>query len=466
MTRDELRQRLASPMSHPDVGEMSRMADAVRDWSIHFHSTLSDSPVGRRATPDEIDRKLPTDFAETGQPFDDVLEVFTQSIAPFSFPPDHPRFVAFIGSAATFPAIVGDWLATAANFFTGVWAESAGPSAVEQSVLELVREWLGMPPSTRGVLTSGGSEANLTALAVARDGIAFEDRSRLVLYTSDQRHRSVDRAAMILGLSPERVRILPTDSDFRLDPATLTSAIDEDLRVGLIPWAMVAHAGTTNTGAVDPLDTVAGIAAERGIWLHVDAAYGWPLILSDRRGSLSGIDRADSVTFDPHKWFAQPYEVGGLLVRDGPRLTRTFRTRSEYMTDVESADDSEVDFADRGISLSRRCRALKIWFSLKVLGVGWFRELIERNCLHAEYAEVCLREAGFEVVARNASIVCFRHPKLDDDGHARLIERVHATGEMFLSSTRLRGRRVLRMCFINWRTTAGDVERMVRLLCE
>jgi glutamate/tyrosine decarboxylase-like PLP-dependent enzyme len=236
---------------------------------------------------------------------------------------------------------------------------------------------------------------------------------------------------------------------------------------------VVANAGATNTGAVDPLAALADACAAERLWLHVDAAYGWSAVLvPEGRAALDGIGRADSVTLDPHKWFAQPYDAGCVLLRDGRMLEETFGQRPDYMQDV-AADEGEVNFADRGLALTRRFRALKIWLSVQVLGVGWFRRLVGRCLRLAEYAEGRLAATpGFRVVVpRSLSIVCFRHepPGLTDgpalDGHNRTMqEAANATGRTFLTSTRVGGRVTLRMCFVNWRTTAADVDEVVGLL--
>jgi glutamate/tyrosine decarboxylase-like PLP-dependent enzyme len=247
-----------------------------------------------------------------------------------------------------------------------------------------------------------------------------------------------------------------------------------------LPWAVIANAGATNTGAVDPLMALADLCAAEGLWFHVDAAYGWPAaLLAEEKRRLAGIERADSITLDPHKWFGQPFEAGCVLIREGRQLAETFTIRPEYMQDVEPAPE-EVNFADRGLALTRRFRALKIWFSIKVLGVSWFRNLVGHGCRLAELAQVLLERCpGFEILCpRQLSIVCFRYVPagfraIDEEDRERLdrlnlaiIDAVRSSGRAFLSSTRLHDRVALRICFVNWRTTAADVEEVVRLLGE
>jgi glutamate/tyrosine decarboxylase-like PLP-dependent enzyme len=475
---DELRAACAAPLPHPDEAEMRARAGLVLDWLLRHHATLPDQPIGRPATGAEMAALLAEPPPEEGRDFAAVLDEFATKVAPHACRINHPRFLAFIPAAPTWFSVLGDLLCTGTNFFAGVWLEAAGPAQVELVVLDWFRRFLDMPATTQGVLTSGGSEATLVALAVARSRLTEAERGRAVLYVSEQRHWSVDRSAMVLGLRADQVRPVPADDELRLRPAALAAAVGRDRADGRVPWAVVVNAGTTNTGAVDPLADAADVCAANGLWLHVDAAYGWTAALTDEgRALFGGLDRADSVTLDPHKWLAQAYDVGCVLVRDGPLLARTFSMRPEYMQDVAPAE-GEVNFCDLGPALTRRFRALKVWLSLKVLGVGWFRALVERCFRLTDLAEALLRREGvFEVLSpRRLSVVCFRHvpagfrPAGEDDErrldehNLRLIDAVRATGRAFLASTRLRGRVAIRFCFVNWRTTAADVEEVVRLL--
>jgi aromatic-L-amino-acid decarboxylase len=473
---EALRRELADPLPTPGPADLTAHGAAALAWLAEQSAALPELPVGREATPAELDARLREPPPEEGQDFTAAFAAFREHIAPFAYHIDHPRFLAFIPAAPVAPAVLGELLCAGWNPFAGVWREGAGPAAVERVVLGWFRDWLGLPASAAGILTGGGSEANLTALAVARHRLPFAERPDAVLYVADQRHASVDRAAMVLGFRPDQIVAVPGDDDpnLTLSPAALAAAVRRDRAAGRRPWAVVANGGATNTGAVDPLAALADLCAGERLWLHVDAAYGWSAVLvPEGRAALAGIGRADSVTLDPHKWFAQPYDAGCVLVRDGRLLEATFAQRPDYMRDV-LADVGEVNFADRGVALTRRFRALKIWLSVKVLGVGWFRRLVERSLRLAEYAEgLIARSPGFRVVVRRQlSVFCFRHepPGLTDealDRHNTAVqEAVNATGRAFLSSTRLGGRVTLRMCFVNWRTTAADVEEVVRLLAE
>lgn len=470
---DELRRRLALPVPHPDGATRADWAEQVLQWSLQHFSTLPEQTIGAALDRPELDRLLAEPPPLEGMPFPQALDEFTSKVMPNAFRTMHPRFLAFVPGAPSFPSILGDWLCAAANFFAGVWIEASAPAEVELVVLDWFKEWLGYPNAARGILTSGGSEANLTALVVARQGVPFADRQRLVLYLSEQRHRSIDRAAMVMGLHPNQLHAVPQDSEYRLSAKALAAAIDSDRRRGFLPWAVAANAGATNTGTVDQLNEIADVCTANRLWFHVDAAYGGPAVLiPEGKQKLSGIERADSITFDPHKWFGQTFEAGGLLVRNGKRLAETFALRPDYMQDVEPTQE-QVNFCDHGIALTRRFRALKIWLSVKVLGVAWFRHLVQHCCDLAEFAERLVTQTqGFVISCRRQlSIICFRYEppgwsdvERIDELNLSILEDLRQSGVAFLSSTRLHGRVVIRMCFVNWRTTSGDVEQIVNLL--
>ena len=437
---------------------------------------LGAGSIGHTATRPEMECLLREPPPENGLAFAEVLAEFQSKVLGHAFRPSHPRFWAFVPSAPTFASMLGDCLTGSANLFAGVWKEAAGAAQVEIVVLDWFKQFLGYPAESMGLLTGGGSEANLTALVVAREPLSADDRARAVLYASEHRHWSVDRAAKIIGMRSEQIRPLPCDREYRLVLASLREAVAHDRRDGKLPWVVVANAGTTNTGSVDPLTELADFRDRHNLWLHVDGAYGWPMVLTaEGRALLHGIERADSITLDPHKWFAQTFEAGGLLVRHGELLTETFMMRPEYMQDVVPNAD-EINFCDHGIALTRRFRALKIWFSIKLLGIAWFRMLIEHSCALAEFTQALVESVGcFEITsARKLSIVCFRYvPKGQTRTDAELdalqqaiAEELTRSGKAFLSTTRLGGRTTLRMCFVNWRTTAADVEAIVALLRE
>jgi glutamate/tyrosine decarboxylase-like PLP-dependent enzyme len=468
----QLSRDLASPLPHPDREHLNRFSALAAGFVVEHFSTLAEQGVGGNASRLEMEALLREPPPERGRPFEQVLADFRERVLPFALRVNHPRFLAFVPGAPTYASVLAEWLAAGTNFFAGVWKEAAGPTEVELVVLDWLKELLGYPPEAAGILTAGGSEATLTALVVARQRLRFADRPRAVLYVPDGRHWSVDRAAMVIGLRPDQVRPLATESDGCLHAQALALAVVQDRRAGRLPWAVAANAGATSTGAVDPLAGLADVCVQEALWLHADAAYGWSAVLTpEGRELLAGIERADSVTLDPHKWFGQTFEAGCVLVRAGRGLAETFALRPDYMEDVTPAAD-EVNFCDQGLALTRRFRALKIWLSVKVLGLSWFRALVRHCCGLAELAELLLRRSDdFEVLSpHRLSVVCFRYrPGKQDEGvldrlNLAILQDVRAGGGAFISSTRVDGRLALRFCFVNWRTTAADVEAVLRLL--
>lgn len=470
----ELRASCAEPLPLPDESQARAAAQAVVDYCLADFAglaALDPAATADRAAMESLLRQPPP---EHGIDFETVLAELRDRVVPHNMRPHHPRFLAFVPAAPTFASVLGDWLCASTNVFAGVWKEAAAATEIELLVLDWFKELTGYPTPAGGLLTSGGSEANLTALVVAREQLSFEARRRACIYVSDQRHWSVDRAAKVIGLAPEQMRVLASADDFRLPPQTLAAAIADDRRAGRVPWLVVASAGTTNTGACDPLEPLAALCRSERLWLHADAAYGWPAMLSEAgRRELMGIAAADSITLDPHKWLGQTYDVGCLLVRNGPLLEQAFAIRPEYLQDV-APGTAEVNFADRGICLTRRFRALKIWMSLKVLGLGWFRALVEHDCRLARYAQALLEQQGcFEIVSPcRLSVLCFRFvsaersPQQLDAINRALCDEVCRSGRAFLATTQLRGRTAQRFCFVNWRTTARDVEEVVGLLSQ
>jgi len=326
---------------------------------------------------------------------------------------------------------------------------------VENTVVSWVAEMLGLPSQTEGVLLSGGSMANLTGFCVARSEVG-----RGVAYLMDQTHASLPRNLRQMGLNDEEIRILPSDETLRLSPEVLSAAIEEDIGKGRKPMMVVATAGTTNTGAADPLEAIADICEQHGLWLHVDGAYGAPAAITRAgREVLTGLERADSVVLDPHKWFFQPYDLGMCFVTRPGALDRCFAMDPEYLKDVQA--DNEVNYGNRSLELTRRSRALKLWMSLRTYGADAFREGVAHGIALAEEAERQLREAPetWEVLSpAQLGIVCFALNGADAADHAKRAKRLSESGFATVSTTSLHGRPALRLCTINPLTTVKDIQ--------
>src|SRR5215472_9116934 len=376
-------------MEHPlamDVEAMRRAGYATVDALVARLADPGADPVLRRASPAEMRSRLGGPPPEQAGEYSAVLARVVADVLPYASRTDHPGYLAFIPSFTTWPAALAELTAAAANPYCGAWMESAGAAQVELEVIDWFRGWLGLPAGTAGVLVSGGSAANLTALLVAREA-AGGPSADTVVYVSDQAHSSLARTARAMGLGPGQVRVLPTDDRWRLSPDTVAAAVQADRGAGRVPFALCASAGSTNTGAVDPLGDLADVCTAEGLWLHVDAAYGgFAALTAKGRTVLAGIDRADSVALDPHKWLYQPMECGCVLIRDGARLERTFAIHPDYLEGDATRDADEVNFADRGLQLSRGFRALKIWTSVQTFGLSAFRACVQRNLDLAAYA--------------------------------------------------------------------------------
>ena len=473
---EQLEARIDDASLDFDPELMRRAGYQVVDWIVERLQNLRANPLGRELDRAETESLLREPMPEEGRSFDAVFAEYTQKVAPNAFSLDHPSFFAFIPSAPSFVSILADTLAAGTNVFAGTWVESCGPSQVELVVMDWFKDMLGLPDTAAGLLVSGGSVASLTALAVARRAMLNDETRDARVYLSDQTHAAIDRALRILGISVTQLRRIPTDASFRIDTLELVRAIRSDLAAGLRPFAVVGNAGSTNTGAVDPLASLAEIARAHSLWFHVDAAYGGFAALTDRgRRSLSGIEQADSLALDPHKWFYCPFEAGCVLVRNGSLMPETFRIMPEYMVDV-ARQDREVNFCDYGLQLTRSFRALKVWMALKTYGARRFRQIIDRCLDLTEYAARWFgRSPRIELVTRpQLGIFTFRYvperlPASNTQAYLnrlneKLVAKITASRRLMLSSTRLGSQTVLRLCVLNHRTRKEDIKEALSLI--
>lgn len=445
--------------------EMKRLGYRVVDAVVDRWTGLREDPAWKGGTRRELEPLLGGDPPEIGLDPDTVLDRALQDILPRAGRIDHPRFFAFIPSSPTWPSILGEYLATGFNIFQGTWLESAGPSQLELVVMDWFRSWLGFPEAGGGVLTSGGSAANLVALVTARETAG--NPKRPAVYLSDQGHSSLERAVRIMGMPRESIRKVPSDQSFRIDVAALAEMVEKDREAGMVPLCICGNAGATNTGAVDPLDELSSFARREGLWFHVDGAYGgFAVLTKEGKKMLQGIESADSVTLDPHKWFFQPYETGCLMVRDTRVLENAFRILPEYLQDAALGEE-HVNFADRGVQLTRGFRALKVWMSIQTLGLGAFRDTIGSSMELAREAETRIGEsASLEMMGpASLGVVCFRFIPPGGDLAAADLEKLNQAvqdeivdrGLAMMSSTRLRGSFSLRLCIMNYRSSREDV---------
>ncbi len=463
---------------------MRKLGYRVVDRLVERLAGLGDEPTwrwrGRKALAADLHAALGAGPPARATDPDALLDLLFERVMPYASRVDHPRFFGYVPGSPTWPGILGDALAAGYNVFAGTSQASSGPGTLELEVLDWFREWIGYPATAEGLLTTGGSAANLGALVCAREAHVARDgddaaAERFVLYASDQTHSSLIRAARIVGVPAARMRTVPTNEGLRLDVGALQAAVEADAARGLRPWLVAANGGTTSTGAVDPLPELVPLCARLGLWLHVDAAYGGFAVLTARgREALRGIERADSVVLDPHKWLYQPFETGCLLVREGRLLSDAFHIMPDYLQDT-AVSGGEVNFADRGLQLTRMARGIKVWLSLHTFGVPAFAEAVERSLDLAAHAAACIEaRPELEMLSpQQLGIVCFRrHPAGTDDEaeleriNAALVRGLAASGLGLVSSTRLRGRYALRVCALNHGSTREDVERVIAWLAE
>jgi aromatic-L-amino-acid/L-tryptophan decarboxylase len=452
---------------------MRRLGYRTVDLLIDGLVRLGERDILMTASPEEMQKRVHAPPPEQPEGFEDLLGRLTNDVLTFSVRWDHPRMFGYVPGSGTWPGALADLIVSAWNVDASSWRESAGPNQLELTVLDWFRSWVGYPPSASGILLSGGSAANLTALACAREALVGAMNDRVVAYVSDQAHSSLARAARVLGFRPDQLRVLPSDGRYRMRLDALEGAMEADLQARRRPLFVAAAAGATNTGAVDPLPELAEICRRREAWLHVDAAYGGFAVLTERgRHALAGIELADSITLDPHKWLYQPFECGGILVRDGALLRKAFEIVPDYLRDAHG-EQREVNFADRGLQLTRASRALKIWLSIGAFGLAAFRTAIDRSLDLARLAQERIENSEeLDLITPNVlGVVTFR--RLFGGGrdeatlalmNAELVERLARSGVGLVSSTRLRGRYAIRMVPMNHATEAADVHEVLAWL--
>ena len=445
--------------------QMMASAQRAAELVIERIQNLPEEPAWRGGSRSELEAIMREEPPEEGRPSHEVIERAAHEILPIAGRVDHPRFFAFVPSSPAWPGVLADFMAAGHNIFQGTWLGASGPSMLEVVVMDWFRSWIGYPETAGGLFTSGGSAASLDGFVAAREAAGAPMQPSV--YMSDQSHTALIRAATIVGVRPESVRMVPTDEHFRLDMNELHSMIVEDQKSGLTPIAICGNAGATNTGAIDPLDEIADYCESEEIWFHVDAAYGGFAILTDRgAGLLKGLERADSIAMDAHKWLFQPFECGCLMVKDIQKLEKAFSVQPEYLQDTQWGRD-HPNFGDRGLQLSRSFRALKVWMSVQPFGMAAFRRSIAQGIDLAERAEAYIRESDVLHIANPASlgVVCFRvnsraaelnNEELEEINKA-VQARVIEEGVAMMSSTRLRGLYSLRLCILNHTTTWEDV---------
>jgi aromatic-L-amino-acid decarboxylase len=431
--------------------------------------------------PGEVAAALPADHPEQPEAMQRILDDFERVIVPGITHWNHPSFFAYFSISSSAPGILGELLAAALNVNGMLWKTSPAATELEEVTLDWLRQMLGLPAVFRGIIMDTASMASMTAIAAAREALDLDIRQRgmagrpelprLRLYTSEQAHSSIEKGAVTLGLGREGVRTIGTDAQFRMDVGALERAIASDVAAGWRPFLVAATVGTTSTTSVDPVAQIAAVCRAHGLWLHVDGAYGGiAAVVPELQHVLEGCEHADSIVVNPHKWLFTPIDCSAFYVRDPVLLKRAFSLVPEYLT---TEQDGVTDYMDWGVQLGRRFRALKLWMVIRYFGHEGLAAHIRRHvALGQQFAAWVDAAPDFERLAPTPfSTVCFRaHPRgLNDEAelerlNARLLDAVNASGEIYLSHTRLRGAYTLRLAVGNIRTEERHVARAWELL--
>jgi aromatic-L-amino-acid decarboxylase len=487
------REGIRPPRSVPDLAwepqRARRFGERVLDLWEEFLGRLPDLPVtgawGEKEVRDAVHRDVPDEPLSD----DELFGYLRQVTFEWSTYPGHPRFMAYISGSGTVPGAPADLLADALDMNLGGWRLGPSGTEIELQVIRFFAALFGLPATAGGLMCSGGAMANFIALKVARDRRAGWDVRTsgvhggppLVLYASDEVHVVTDRAADMLGLGTDTVRKIPADDGFRMDAGALRAAVERDRGRGDVqPFAVVASAGTVASGAIDPLEAIAEVCRERSLWMHVDAAYGGPgLFAPDLRPLFAGIELADSVAFDPHKWLYVPHSAGCVVVRDASDLERSFVTHPAYTREDKERTGHGVDLGQYGPQFSRGFQALKVWVSLLAHGRAAYARRIGHDAELARYMAGRVQERSeFELAAPVIlSICCFRYVPPDLAGvtsaerylnalNERLMTAIQLDGRAYISNAELHGRYVLRACVVNFRTEASDVDATLDVAAE
>jgi aromatic-L-amino-acid/L-tryptophan decarboxylase len=458
--------------------DLQRFASGINSLVADYLATIGERPVFPPVTADSVAERLGRELPRAPEPVDRLL-ADCEAVLDTNRHNGHPRFFGYVASPASPVGVYADLLASALNANVTSWRSAPSATLIERTVVHWLGDLVGFPTAD-GLLSSGGSIANLTAVHVAARRALGPDAGRrglaaggagLAMYVSAEAHHSLVKAADVLGLGTDQVRQVPVDERCRMDVAALRTVMAADAAAGLRPFLVAATAGTTGTGAVDPIAAVADAAEEQGCWLHVDGAYGGPAAAVDElRPLFTGLDRADSMTLDPHKWLYTPLDCGALLLRDPTAAPRALAESSEaaYIRTTGYQDDEAFAFWDHGIELSRRFRALKLWLLMRAHGSTAIAASIAEDCrLARAMAAAVDADPDLELMAPvTLSVCCFRVAPQQwrgDDAtldalNAQIMTAVQREGTAYLSGASVAGRTVLRACIVNFRTTEPDIE--------
>lgn len=445
--------------------DLRRLIEAATERILPYIESLPRQPSANAEGGADLARSLREPLPEIGRPVEELLDLLFQKVIPKGFNTAGPGYLAYIPGGGIPHAAVADLIADTTNRYVGVFAAAPGLAQIETNVVSWFCRIVGYPETARGILTTGGSLANFSAVVTARRERLPEDFLSGTIYASDQVHHSIQKAAMLAGFPEGNVREIPSDERFRIRVEDLSRAVSADRSAGKKPFLLVGNAGSVNTGAVDDLEALADIAGRERLWFHVDGAYGGFFLLTERgRARMAGLERSDSITLDPHKSLFLPYGIGSLLVRDGDALKRAHAISAVYLPSMQE-DPDLVDFNQISPELSRSWRGLRVWLPIKMHGIAPFRRNLDEKLDLAQWAADELRRIpGIEILAEpQLSIVAFRwiRPGLDVETANRvnrdLMERINGRKRVYLTGTMLGDRFAIRICVLSFRT---HLERM------
>ena len=463
----------AVPPGDMPPDELARYGREAIEWAAEYFRDVERYPVLPRLEPGDVAAALPAEPPEHGCSMDEILADFREIVVPGMTHWNHPNFHAYFSVTGSGPGVIADTLAAALNVNAMVWRSSPAATELEERTLDWLRQMMGLPEGFHGHIQDTASTSTLVALAAAREatglgireeGLAGRDLPRLRLYCSDQAHSSVQKGGLVLGLGLSGTRMIPSDAEFRMDPLALRAAIEEDLAAGIRPFCVVATVGTTSSTSIDPVPAIAALCEEFGLWLHVDAAYAGPAaLLPEMRWILDGVERADSLVVNPHKWLFVQVDCSALYVRDRDMVRRAFSLVPEYLRTPE--DERVTNLMDYGPALGRRFRSLKLWMVLRYFGrEGIAARIREHIRIARTFASWVDAEPGWERLAPTPfSTLVMRYrpegagePEIEAANQA-IIDAVNRSGQAFLMPTRLHGRLAIRFAIGNIRVTERHV---------
>jgi aromatic-L-amino-acid/L-tryptophan decarboxylase len=462
-----------------DAGEFREVGHRVVDLLAEYFENIEDRSVFPDIEPAMLTRLFAEPLPQDPSSAEAVLAALEEKLLSNCTHVGHPGYMGLITPSPSPIGIIADFICSALNQNVGTYTLGPGAVAMERRTVRWLTDLVGYGEQAGGNLTSGGMMANFIGLKLARDSVSGDRvqhhgvQERWAVYTSEERHVSVDKAVDAVGLGREALRALPTDREFRVRLDALEAAIAEDRKAGIRPLCIVGIFGTTNTGAIDPVCALRAIADREGMWLHVDAAYGGGMLLSHAwpMGD-QGLELADSVTIDPHKWFYAPLDVGAILVKDDRRLTASFGLKPAYLTDEFDRANERYQYYVHGFEQSRRFRGLKVWMSFKRYGVSQIGDWIDNNVRQAKHLySLVEKHPDFEAASEPPlSAICIRYRGADLDEpqsrqlHAEVARQVEQGGKFWFSTTELKGKSYFRISPLNFRTRTEHMDQVLTLL--